>query len=98
MILCESSVIEILDTLRKAAPVADVGDAKSPQAKLANTQSDYYECDNKSDNKNRGQRCQECMSCCYFNFLTQYTQKNNDALVQCKFFDFLNLFHFLFFC
>ena len=45
---------------------------------------EYYECITKNEGKGKAQRCQECLGCIYFNFLTLYTQRNNDALIQCK--------------
>ena len=51
---------------------------------VKSTNEEYYECTAKSEGKSRGQRCQECLSCSYFNFMTAYLQKNNDALIQCK--------------
>jgi dynein heavy chain len=74
-------VNEILDTLRKSLRESD-------QHVLKVTDTDYYECSSKNDGKNRHQRCQECQPCTYFNFLTHYTQRNNDALIQCTKFTF----------
>lgn len=75
--LCESAVNEILDTLRKNL-------RETERNLIHRNETEYYDCALKNDPKHRGQRCQECLPCSYFNFLTLYTQKNNDALVQCK--------------
>lgn len=79
--MCESAVNEILDTLKKSL--------KEPEKNLVKlSETEYYECCVKNDGKNRPQRCQECLPCSYFNFLTHYTQRNNDALIQCTKFTF----------
>ncbi len=49
------------------------------------TEDEYYECMLKNEGKGKAQRCQECLGCIYFNFLTLYTQRNNDALIQCNY-------------
>lgn len=72
---------EILDSLKKSMREAD-------QQVLRTNETEYYECTSKSDSKNRPQRCQECLPCSYFNFLTHYMQRNNDALIQCTRFTF----------
>jgi dynein heavy chain len=79
--LCESAVEEILDTLRN-----HLSESEKKTIKLDG--ESYYDCVLKHDPKNRGQRCQECIPCSYFNFLTLYTQKNNDALINCTRFTF----------
>ncbi len=79
--LCESAVEEILDTLRN-----HLSDSEKKTIKLDG--DSYYDCVLKHDPKNRGQRCQECIPCSYFNFLTLYTQRNNDALINCTRFTF----------
>ncbi len=76
--MCEQAVGEILETLKKNL-------RDSERSTINTTESEYYDCSSKNDTKHRGQRCQECLPCSYFNFLTLFTQKNNDALVQCKF-------------
>lgn len=72
---------EILDTLTKNLKESDRNLIKI-------NDHEYYECVTKSDGKNRGQRCQECLPCLYFNFLTHYSQRNNDALIQSTKFTF----------
>lgn len=71
----ESALVEILETLRK--------NLKEPEINLVKaTDEEYYECLSKT--QNRGQRCQDCINCRYFNFLTIYLQRNNEALIQSK--------------
>ena len=79
--LCESALTEILETLRKNLRETD-------RKCVMTDEHNYFECVSKNDGKNRGQRCQECLPCSYFNFLTLYLQRNNDALVQCTRFTF----------
>jgi len=74
--LGETAVNEILDTLKK-----NLRDVDKNLVRV--TDDEYYECLLKNESKNRGQRCQDCLPCSYFNFLTSYTQRNNDALIQC---------------
>lgn len=81
ILLCESAVNEILDTLKNYLRESD-------KKLLQSGDQEYYECAMKNDNKSRGQKCQECLPCSYFNFMTQYTQRNNDALIQCTKFTF----------
>ena len=78
ILLCESAVEEILETLKKHLKESDKNAVKV-------TDQEYYDCTAKNDGKNRGQRCQECLSCSYFNFLSFYTQRNNEALIQCNY-------------
>lgn len=78
---CETALVDILSTLKKHL-------LESERNLVKSTDEDYYECSAKNDGKNRGQRCQECLACSYFNFLTLYLQKNNDALIQCTKFTF----------
>ena len=78
IVLSESAVSEILDTLRKSLMEKD---AEKSMVKFSETE--YYDCAAKSENKNRGQRCQDCLACSYFNFLTLYLQRSNDSLIQC---------------
>ncbi len=80
-ILCESAVNEIIETLKKNLRDAD-------RVLLKNDDACYYDCIYKNDPKARGQRCLECLPCSFYNFLTQYTQKNNDALIQCTKYSF----------
>ena len=79
--LCESALTEILETLRKNLRESD---RKCVQI----DDNNYFECVSKNDSKNRGQRCQECLPCSYYNFLTCYLHMNNDALIQCTKFTF----------
>lgn len=101
ILLCESAVNEILDTLKKSLRESD-------QQALKSTDTEYYECMSKVSDSSKSrlvtttaattalasssgvsqQRCQECLACAYFNFLTHYMQRNNDALVQCTRFTF----------
>ena len=69
---------EILDTLKK-----HLKDQDRYQVRVSDTE--YYECTTikQGDGKNRAHRCYECLACTYFNFLTHYTLRNNEALVQC---------------
>ncbi len=76
ILFCEAALNDILETLIK-----HLKESERVQVKVNG--DEYYECLTKSEGKNRGQRCQDCLTCSYFNFLTLYTQRNNDALVQC---------------
>ena len=76
--LCEQAVNEILETLTRNL-------RENERNTITISATEYYDCAFKNDPRYRTQRCQECIPCSYFNFLTLYTQKNNDALVQCKF-------------
>ncbi len=73
---CEAALLDILETLNKHLGEAD-------RRLVRGTADEYYECAMKNEGKGKAQRCQECLGCIYFNFLTLYTQRNNDALVQC---------------
>jgi dynein heavy chain len=78
--LSESAVVEILDTLKKHLKESD-------RNLVRVSETEYYDCTavkTSSDGKNRAHRCYECLACNYFNFLTQYTQRNNEALIQCN--------------
>lgn len=78
----ESAVNEILDTLMKSLDEIE-------RSQFVNSnEHEYFECITKNEAKNKGHRCQECLPCSYFNFLTHYTQKNNDALIQSTKFTF----------
>jgi dynein heavy chain len=79
--LSESAVTEILDALKKHLKESDKNQVRV-------TDTEYFECTavkTSSDGKNRAHRCYECLACTYFNFLTQFTQRNNEALIQCNF-------------
>ncbi len=78
IVLCETAVNEIIDTLKKHLRESD-------QTLLSTEEPNYYNCIYANDQKYRGQRCLECLACNYYNFLTQYTQKNSDALIQCMY-------------
>lgn len=72
---CEAALVEILETLRK--------NLKEPEINLVKANDDeYYECLSKT--QNRGQKCQDCINCYYFNFLSVFLQRNNEALIQSK--------------
>lgn len=74
---CEAALVDILETLKKHLNESDKKLVSYGQ------DSDYYECIMKQEGKGKAQRCQECLSCIYFNFLTLYTQRNNEALILC---------------
>lgn len=74
---CEAALLDILGTLKKHLNEND-------KKLVKGTSEEYYECVMKNEGKGKGQRCQECLGCIYFNFLTLYTQRNNDSLIQCK--------------
>ena len=76
IIFCETALIDLLATLKKHLLEPERNQVKS-------TGDEYYECTAKNDGKNKSQRCQECLACSYFNFMTVNLQKNNDALIQC---------------
>ena len=73
---CESALVDILETLKKHL-------AESERKVVSYGAEEYYECVMKQEGKGKSQRCQECLCCIYFNFLTLYTQRNNEALIQC---------------
>ena len=55
---------------------------KEPEISLIkSTSEEYYECLSKTLTKSQ-QRCQDCVSCYFFNFLSIYLQRNNEALIQ----------------
>jgi dynein heavy chain len=76
---CEAALVEILETLRKNLKEPEINMVKS-------TDEEYFECLSKT--QNRGQRCQDCINCYYFNFLSVYLQRNNEALIQSTKFTF----------
>lgn len=75
--MCELAIGEILQTLTNNLRESD-------KSTVVISETEYYDCAMKNDPKYKLTRCQECIPCTYFNFLTLYTQKNNDVLVQCK--------------
>lgn len=74
---CEAALVEILETLKKNLKEPEINQVKS-------TDEEYYLCRNSS----KGQRCQDCINCYYFNFLSIYLQRNNEALIQSTKFTF----------
>ena len=74
---CEAALVEILETLKKNLKEPEINQVKS-------TDEEYYLCRNST----KGQRCQDCINCYYFNFLSIYLQRNNEALIQSTKFTF----------
>nr|XP_018669928.1 dynein heavy chain 5, axonemal-like isoform X1 [Ciona intestinalis]XP_026692815.1 dynein heavy chain 5, axonemal-like isoform X1 [Ciona intestinalis] len=67
----EQCVDELIEILKSKLKPSDIGVLVEP----------YY-CTH-HEAKLKGQRCQECLSCIYFNTLHLFAQKNTDALTRC---------------
>ncbi|CAF3386329.1 unnamed protein product [Rotaria sp. Silwood1] len=77
-LLCEKAVHYLLEILKKRLK-------PNEQMQIKETESEYYDCALKSAMNTKGHvtRCNDCQPCAFFNFLTNYWNKNIDAIVQC---------------
>ena len=74
--LLESSVITLMETFK----------SKLNTAELVGLEKENYPClypESKLAKNNRGNRCWECMPCCYWNLFVYFNQRSIDSLIKC---------------